>query len=97
MRYGSALREQIRTPGTTPLVGIYDMYSASVAARHYDGFFVSGFGFAASHYGLPDIGFIAWPDMVAFAASWSGAPGGLPPSAPAGVRPARTSMTRAEF
>ncbi|MEU3831919.1 isocitrate lyase/PEP mutase family protein [Streptomyces microflavus] len=66
MRYGSALREQIHTPGTTPLVGIYDMYSASVAARHYDGFFVSGFGFAASHYGLPDIGFIAWPDMVAF-------------------------------
>ncbi|MER6639600.1 isocitrate lyase/PEP mutase family protein [Streptomyces microflavus] len=66
MRYGSALREQIHRPGTTPLVGIYDMYSASVAARHYDGFFVSGFGFAASHYGLPDIGFIAWPDMVAF-------------------------------
>ncbi|MEV0263811.1 isocitrate lyase/PEP mutase family protein [Streptomyces sp. NPDC050617] len=66
MRYGNALREQIHTPDTTPLVGIYDMYSASVAARHYDGFFVSGFGFAASHYGLPDIGFIAWPDMVAF-------------------------------
>ncbi|WP_411083297.1 oxaloacetate decarboxylase [Streptomyces sp. cmx-18-6] len=66
MRYGSALREQVHTPGTTPLVGIYDMYSASVAARHYDGFFVSGFGFAASHYGMPDIGFIAWPDMVAF-------------------------------
>ncbi|MFF1914640.1 oxaloacetate decarboxylase [Streptomyces sp. NPDC058239] len=66
MRYGSALREEVRSPGTTPLIGIYDMYSASVAARHYDGFFVSGFGFAASHYGLPDIGFIAWPDMVAF-------------------------------
>ncbi|MFF2960624.1 oxaloacetate decarboxylase [Streptomyces sp. NPDC057963] len=66
MRYGSALREEVRTPGTTPLIGIYDMYSASVVARHYDGFFVSGFGFAASHYGLPDIGFIAWPDMVAF-------------------------------
>jgi 2-methylisocitrate lyase-like PEP mutase family enzyme len=42
------------------------MFSASVAARHYDGLFVSGFGFAASHYGLPDIGFIAWPDMVGF-------------------------------
>jgi 2-methylisocitrate lyase-like PEP mutase family enzyme len=42
------------------------MYSASIAARHYDGFFVSGFGFAASYYGLPDIGYIAWPDMVAF-------------------------------
>lgn len=66
MRYGPALREQIAAPGTTPLIGIYDMYSASVAAQHYDGFFVSGFGFAASHYGLPDIGYIAWPDMVAF-------------------------------
>jgi hypothetical protein len=29
------------------------MFSASVAARHYDGLFVPGFGFAASHYGLP--------------------------------------------
>ncbi|MFD5189055.1 oxaloacetate decarboxylase [Streptomyces sp. NPDC058357] len=66
MRYGTALREEVRSPGTTPLIGIYDMYSASVVAHHYDGFFVSGFGFAASHYGLPDIGFIAWPDMVAF-------------------------------
>jgi 2-methylisocitrate lyase-like PEP mutase family enzyme len=66
MRYGQMLRDQVRSPGTTPLIGIYDMYSASVAAQHYDGFFVSGFGFAASHYGLPDIGFIAWPDMAAF-------------------------------
>ncbi|WP_331766429.1 isocitrate lyase/PEP mutase family protein [Embleya sp. NBC_00896] len=67
MHYGNALRAEISRPHTTPLVGIYDMYSASIAARHFDGFFVSGFGFAASHYGLPDIGFIAWPDMVAFA------------------------------
>ncbi|ARZ70260.1 isocitrate lyase/PEP mutase family protein [Streptomyces sp. HU2014] len=66
MRHGNALREEVASPRTTPLIGIYDMYSASIAARHYDGFFVSGFGFAASHYGLPDIGFIAWPDMVAF-------------------------------
>ncbi|MDX3854136.1 isocitrate lyase/PEP mutase family protein [Streptomyces sp. AK02-01A] len=67
MHYGNALREAIESPRTTPLIGIYDMYSASIAAQHYNGFFVSGFGFAASHYGLPDIGFIAWPDMVAFA------------------------------
>ncbi|GCD93190.1 isocitrate lyase/PEP mutase family protein [Embleya hyalina] len=67
MTYGSALREEISRPRTTPLIGIYDMYSASIAAQHYGGFFVSGFGFAASHYGLPDIGFIAWPDMVHFA------------------------------
>ncbi|MFJ1748734.1 oxaloacetate decarboxylase [Streptomyces sp. NPDC088116] len=66
MRYGPALREAVESPRTTPLIGIYDMYSASIAAQHYNGFFVSGFGFAASHYGLPDIGFIAWPDMVAF-------------------------------
>jgi 2-methylisocitrate lyase-like PEP mutase family enzyme len=66
MQYGPALRDAIQSPGTTPLIGIYDMYSASIAAQHYDGFFVSGFGFAASHYGLPDIGFIAWPDMVEF-------------------------------
>ncbi|MFI5758594.1 oxaloacetate decarboxylase [Streptomyces sp. NPDC051569] len=66
MPYGNALRRAVQEPRTTPLIGIYDMYSASIAAQHYNGFFVSGFGFAASHYGLPDIGFIAWPDMVAF-------------------------------
>ncbi|MFJ4778071.1 oxaloacetate decarboxylase [Streptomyces sp. NPDC088762] len=73
MSYGNLLREQIAKPGTTPLIGVYDMYSASVAAGHYDGMFVSGFGFAASYYGLPDIGFIAWPDMVAFVQRLRGA------------------------
>jgi 2-methylisocitrate lyase-like PEP mutase family enzyme len=53
-----AAREQL------PFIGIYDAFSASIAARHYDALFVSGFGFAASHYGLPDIGFIAWPDIL---------------------------------
>ncbi|MFC9970284.1 oxaloacetate decarboxylase [Spirillospora sp. NPDC127200] len=66
MNYGDALRREILHEGVTPLIGVYDMFSASLAARHYDGMFVSGFGFAASYYGLPDIGFIAWPDMVAF-------------------------------
>lgn len=63
---GSRLRRDVLTEPITPLIGVYDMFSASVAARHYDGLFVSGFGFAASHYGLPDIGFIAWPDMISF-------------------------------
>lgn len=63
---GDALRATIKADGITPLVGIFDMFSASIAAQHYDGLFVSGFGFAASYYGLPDIGFIAWPDMVGF-------------------------------
>nr|WP_239029201.1 isocitrate lyase/PEP mutase family protein [Pseudonocardia acidicola] len=60
------MRADIRRPEITPLIGVFDMFSASVAARHYDGFFVSGLGFAASYYGLPDIGFIAWPDIVGF-------------------------------
>jgi 2-methylisocitrate lyase-like PEP mutase family enzyme len=66
MGYGDALRTEVHNEGTTPLIGIFDMYSASLAAKHYGGMFVSGFGFAASYYGLPDIGFIAWPDMVSF-------------------------------
>ncbi len=66
MNYGIALKKAVQSSEIAPLVGVYDMFSASVAARHFDGFFVSGFGFAASYYGLPDIGFIAWPDMVDF-------------------------------
>ncbi|MFF4159963.1 oxaloacetate decarboxylase [Streptomyces sp. NPDC001678] len=66
MNHPNRLRAAIAENGTTPLIGVFDMFSASVAAQHYDGMFVSGFGFAASHYGLPDIGFIAWPDIVAF-------------------------------
>src|SRR6201991_1441235 len=66
MSYGKLLRDDIRSDRITPLIGIFDMFSASVAAQHYNGMFVSGYGFAASYYGLPDIGFIAWPDMVSF-------------------------------
>ncbi|MFH8803925.1 oxaloacetate decarboxylase [Streptomyces sp. NPDC017936] len=73
MSYGKKLRARITGPETTPLIGVHDMYSASIAAKHYDGMFVSGFGFAASYYGLPDIGFIAWPDMVAFVQRLRGA------------------------
>jgi 2-methylisocitrate lyase-like PEP mutase family enzyme len=63
---GSRFREAVLSERITPLAGIFDMFSASVAARYFDGLFVSGFGFAASYYGLPDIGFIAWPDIVGF-------------------------------
>jgi len=47
-----------------PLIGVFDTFSATVAAQHFKGLFLSGFGFSASFYGLPDIGFIAWSDMV---------------------------------
>ncbi len=66
MSYGNSLRQDIHSDTITPLIGIYDMYSASLASQHFGGMFVSGFGFAASYYGLPDIGFIAWPDIVDF-------------------------------
>lgn len=49
------------------MIGIYDVFSATLAARHFEGLFLSGFSFAASHYGLPDRGFITWTDMLAFA------------------------------
>lgn len=63
---GRHLRETLASSSITPFVGIYDVFSASLAGRHFDSLFVGGFGFAASYYGLPDIGFIAWPDIVAF-------------------------------
>lgn len=66
MRAGEKLRVDVRSSQVTPLIGVFDMFSASLTAQHYGDMFVSGFGFAASYYGLPDIGFIAWPDMVNF-------------------------------
>jgi len=48
----------------SPFIGIYDAFSATIAAKHSPNLFYSGFGFAASHYGLPDIGYIAWTDIV---------------------------------
>ena len=49
-----------------PFLGVYDVFSATLAAQHQDTLFVSGFGFAASHYGLPDVGFVTWSDIVGF-------------------------------
>src|ERR1700693_2762337 len=59
-------RQIIAAGDMMPFIGVYDAFSASVAARYSPGLFVRGFGFAASYYGLPDIGFIAWTDIVAF-------------------------------
>lgn len=47
-----------------PVIGVYDVFSAPLAAKYFQGIFISGYGFAASHYGLPDIGFISWTDIV---------------------------------
>jgi 2-methylisocitrate lyase-like PEP mutase family enzyme len=65
MHLGSALRLEIRRGRPiSPFIGIFDAFSATIASKHSDNLFYSGFGFAASQYGLPDIGYIAWSDMV---------------------------------
>ena len=61
---GHRLRESMTNSALIPFIGVYDVFSATLAGRHFDSLFVSGFGFAASHYGLPDIGFITWTDIV---------------------------------
>jgi 2-methylisocitrate lyase-like PEP mutase family enzyme len=64
--FGHSLRQDLTERDIIPFIGVYDVFSASIAAKYYDAIFISGFGFAASYYGLPDIGFIAWSDIVAF-------------------------------
>jgi 2-methylisocitrate lyase-like PEP mutase family enzyme len=51
-----------------PFLGVYDCFSATIAAPYSQNLFLSGFGFSASYYGLPDVGYVAWSDMVA--AAW---------------------------
>jgi 2-methylisocitrate lyase-like PEP mutase family enzyme len=50
-----------------PLIGVYDVFSARIAAERFEGVFCSGYGYAASAYGLPDVGFVNWRDMADFA------------------------------
>lgn len=61
---GNRMRAAVGERDIMPFIGVYDVFSASLAGRKFDALFLSGFGFAASHYGLPDIGFITWSEMV---------------------------------
>jgi len=61
-----AMRGALDARPLLPFIGVYDTFSASLAARRFDTLFLSGFGFAASTYGLPDVGFISWTDIVAY-------------------------------
>jgi len=65
---GDRLREYIRSSSDEPIpfIGTYDAFSSSIAGKYYDCIWLSGFGFSASFYGLPDIGFIAWSDICAY-------------------------------
>ena len=64
MNAGKHFRTRINTKQILPMIGVYDVFSALVAAKYFDGVFVSGFSVAASYYGLPDIGFVNWKDQV---------------------------------
>jgi 2-methylisocitrate lyase-like PEP mutase family enzyme len=63
---GNQLRAELRAgAAVAPFIGVYDAFSATIAAGFSNNLFLSGFGFAASHYGLADLGYIAWSDIVA--------------------------------
>jgi 2-methylisocitrate lyase-like PEP mutase family enzyme len=64
--YGKRIRHELSQSDIIPFIGVYDVFSASIAGKSYDSIFISGFGFAASYYGLPDIGFISWSDITSF-------------------------------
>ncbi len=64
---GDAFRDRLATRRILPLIGIYDVFSAQLAAKRFEGVFCSGFGYAASQYGLPDIGYVNWHDIMDFA------------------------------
>jgi 2-methylisocitrate lyase-like PEP mutase family enzyme len=64
--YGVSMRARMEQDKILPLIGVYDVFSAILSAKKFEAIFCSGYGFAASNYGLPDEGFIAWTDMVSY-------------------------------
>jgi len=69
MHLGQVLRQELAGDSVIdPFLGVYDCFSASIAAPYSRNLFLSGFGFAAAHYGLPDVGYVSWADMVG--AAW---------------------------
>jgi 2-methylisocitrate lyase-like PEP mutase family enzyme len=66
-RAGSEFRRRIKKNNLLPLIGVYDVYSALIAARRFEGVFCSGYSYAASAYGLPDVGYVNWRDITDFA------------------------------
>ena len=61
-----SFRNEINQNSIVPMIGVYDVFSAALAVQYFNTIFCSGYGFAASYYGLPDEGYIAWSDMVSY-------------------------------
>jgi 2-methylisocitrate lyase-like PEP mutase family enzyme len=65
MKTSERLRSILNTPGIHPVPGCYDALSTLLARRA--GFpvaFISGYGVAASRFGLPDVGLISGSEMT---------------------------------
>lgn len=61
---GKEFRKRVKKGPILPLIGIYDLFSAKLAAERFEGVFCSGYSYAASAYGLPDIGYVNWRDIT---------------------------------
>jgi 2-methylisocitrate lyase-like PEP mutase family enzyme len=66
-RAGDEFRRRLQNPKLLCLIGVYDVFSARLAAERFEGVFCSGYSFAASAYGLPDVGYVNWRDITDFA------------------------------
>jgi 2-methylisocitrate lyase-like PEP mutase family enzyme len=64
---GDQFRRRIQEKRLLPLIGVYDVFSAQIAAKRFEGVFCSGYSYAASAYGLPDVGYVNWHDITDFA------------------------------
>ncbi len=64
---GDEFRRRIQTKRMLPLIGVYDVFSALIAAERFEGVFCSGYSYSASAYGLPDVGYVNWHDITEFA------------------------------
>jgi 2-methylisocitrate lyase-like PEP mutase family enzyme len=63
---GDAFRRRLQSQKLLCLIGVYDVFSARIAAQRFEGVFCSGYSYAASAYGLPDIGYVTWRDIADF-------------------------------
>ena len=63
-KLGEVLKMAQAQERVVPFLGVYDLFSASLAADRFGALFLSGFGLAASAFGLPDVGFIGWGDLT---------------------------------
>ena len=64
---GDEFRRRIEKKQLLCLIGVYDVFSAQLAASAFEGVFCSGYSYAASAYGLPDVGYVNWRDITDFA------------------------------